>query len=256
MGRIVFVWVFFLLTGCQTAQTSEKLSSSSFESPDHKNWDVLLKKWVSEEGWVDYKGFLTEKDELEAYLQELSTNSPDNSWGESEKLAFWINAYNAFTVKLILDHYPLESITDLHTIPLVATVWKKKFFQIGGEEMSLHIIEHKILRKEFEEPRIHFAINCASISCPVLRREAYTAEKVEAQLLEQAQLFLSDESRNRITKDRVKISQIFLWFRGDFTKEGSLIDFLNKYTEVEIEKSAKVGYLSYDWGLNETTNPG
>ncbi|MEL6194877.1 MAG: DUF547 domain-containing protein, partial [Bacteroidota bacterium] len=107
MGRIWFVWVFFLLLGCQTAQTSERLSTTSLQSPDHKSWDVLLKKWVSEEGWVDYKGFLTERDKLDVYLQELSNNSPDNSWGESEKLAYWIVIQDQFYRKSIVCIYPI-----------------------------------------------------------------------------------------------------------------------------------------------------
>ncbi|MEM9933547.1 MAG: DUF547 domain-containing protein [Bacteroidota bacterium] len=239
------------LLSCQPALTSDQQVSTSHASVDHEKWERLLKKWVSEDGWVDYDGFLTEKDQLEVYLKELAAHPPTEDCGEKQALAYWINAYNAFTVKLILDHYPIESITDLHTIPVVATIWKKKFFQIGSQEMSLHIIEHKILRKDFREPRIHFAINCASVSCPVLRQEAYTAKKLETQLTDQAERFLADPLRNQVTADKVKISQIFLWFRSDFTEKGGLIDFLNQYASVEINTRAKVSYLSYDWKLNE-----
>jgi hypothetical protein len=130
-------------------------------------------------------------------------------------------------------------------------VWHKKFFRIGGKEMSLDEIEHKILRKEFNEPRIHFAINCASVSCPPLRNEAYVAHKLNKQLDEQGRTFVNNPKYNKITPERVEVSQIFNWFKGDFTKEGSLIDYLNRYAKVKIKPEAKVGHMKYNWNLNE-----
>ncbi|HSJ67025.1 MAG TPA: DUF547 domain-containing protein, partial [Anditalea sp.] len=192
---------------------------------------------------------------LEKYLNVLSTSPPDkNIWSENEQLAYWINAYNAFTVKLIVDNYPVKSIQDLHPlfkIPLINTVWHKKFFQIGGEDTSLDQIEHKILRKEFNEPRIHFAINCESVSCPPLRNEAYVAEKLEKQLEEQGRIFINNLPYNKINADKVEISSIFKWFKGDFTKNGSIIDYLNKFSKVQISSNAKISHLEYNWGLNE-----
>ncbi|MTI38173.1 DUF547 domain-containing protein, partial [Fulvivirga lutimaris] len=146
------------------------------------------------------------------------------------------------------------SIQDLHPtiyIPLVRTVWHKKFFKIGGVEMNLDEIEHDILRKEFDEPRIHFAINCASFSCPPLRNEAFTADKIDKQLEEQAVNFVNDSERNKITAERAEISKIFSWFTKDFTKEVSLIQFLNKYSKVELKENARIDYLDYDWSLND-----
>ena len=186
----------------------------------------------------------------------LSNNAPSNNWSENEKLAYWINAYNAFTVKLIVDNYPLESIKDLNpilNIPTVYTVWTKKWFKIGDEDFSLDKIEHDILRKEFKEPRIHFVINCASFSCPVLRPEAFKAEKIETQLVEQTKAFINDPDRNRITKDKLELSKIFSWFDGDFKEGQTLIQFLNKYSKVKISKSADIDFMDYEWSLNDAS---
>ncbi|MDX5417904.1 MAG: DUF547 domain-containing protein [Hymenobacteraceae bacterium] len=227
----------------------------SATKPDHQQWTKLLQKHVAANGDVDYKGFRQDQKMLQLYLDQLSSGIPDpNTWSRNEQLAYWINAYNAFTVKLIVDNYPLQSIKDLNSrisIPLVNTVWDDKFIILGGKKYSLNDIEHRILRKEFEEPRIHFAINCASKSCPKLRREAYTAEKLEFQLKEQTTGFINDPKHNRITPDNPKVSAIFDWFGEDFKKKGTLTDFLNRYSEVKIKPSAKISFLDYDWRLNE-----
>ncbi|MDX1629587.1 MAG: DUF547 domain-containing protein [Fulvivirga sp.] len=223
--------------------------------PSHDIWDQLTKKHVRADGMVDYKGFIQDKDILERYLDLLSNNAPDpDTWSKEERLAYWINAYNAFTIKLIIDNYPVESIQDLHPtlkIPGVNTVWHKKFFKIGGVETSLDEIEHDILRKKFDEPRIHFAINCASFSCPPLRKEAYKAEKLNKQLDEMAHRFINDEKRNKITPDNPEVSKIFSWFTKDFTKHGSLRAYLNKYSDTKIKEGADIDYMDYDWRLND-----
>lgn len=223
--------------------------------PSHQIWDQLLKANVSSSGIVNYKGFIKEKAKLEQYLKLISANAPDRkTWSKQEQLAYWINAYNAFTVKLIVDNYPVKSIRDLGPelkIPLIKDVWHYKFFKIGGVESSLDEIEHSILRKEFEEPRIHFAINCASVSCSPLLNEAFIASKLEAQLDKVTIGFINDSSRNKITSDNAQVSSLFSWFKGDFTKKGSLIDFLNLYSKVKIKPTAKISHLDYNWNLNE-----
>lgn len=250
--RILFVAILMILsTSCQ----SSPLGKEGTTPPSHLLWDELLKAHVTIDGIVDYQGFIKDKVKLEQYLNALSSSPPDkNTWTENEQLAYWINAYNAFTVKLIVDNYPVKSIQDLHPtfkIPLINTVWHKKFFQIGGEDTSLDQIEHKILRKEFNEPRIHFAINCASVSCPPLRNEAYVAEKLDQQLEEQGRIFINNLPYNKINADKVEISSIFKWFKGDFTKNGSIIDYLNKFSKVQISSNAKISHLEYNWDLNE-----
>jgi hypothetical protein len=153
----------------------------------------------------------------------------------------------------------LETIKDIGSsiqVPFVNTPWDIKFIEIGGEKLDLNNIEHGILRKEFDEPRIHFAINCASISCPKLRAEAYTAGKLEHQLNDQAIDFINDPERNRIDGDHIRLSKIFRWFGGDFKKNGSLIDFLNRYSREKIHPAVDIVYLDYNWKLNDTkTSP-
>jgi hypothetical protein len=223
--------------------------------PSHQLWDQLVKAHVKANGLVDYKGFIREKPKLESYLKLLSENAPDRSkWSKNEQLAYWINAYNAYTVKLIVDFYPTKSIRDLGPklkIPLIKDVWHYKFFKIAGVDMSLDEVEHGILRKEFDEPRIHFAINCASISCPPLLNEAFVAEKLEAQLTKVSIAFINDPVRNKLGTQSVQLSSIFSWFTSDFTKKGTLIEFLNKYSKVKISSNAKISFLDYNWNLNE-----
>ncbi|MEO6869486.1 MAG: DUF547 domain-containing protein [Ginsengibacter sp.] len=220
--------------------------------PSHQQWDKLLKKYVNTAGMVNYKGFQSDKSELDAYLKTLSDNAPQKSWSENDQKAFWINAYNAFTVSLILQHYPVKSIKDIGgKIYKINTAWDIKFITIGGEKYDLNNIEHKMLRRKFEDPRIHFAIVCASMSCAKLRREAYIGSKLEAQLDDQGKDFLNDKSKNRISAEKAEISKYFTWYGGDFTKNGSLVDFINKYSQTKINSNTKISYLDYNWSLNE-----
>lgn len=242
----------YFLISCSQAQSNLEMATS--KKVDHSAWTKLLKKHVRQDGFVNYQSLLEDKPKLNAYTQDLSENPPAEGWTDSEKIAYWINVYNAFTVKLIVDNYPLESIKDLNptlSVPLLRTVWTQKWFQIGGKDFSLDQVEHKILRKDFEEPRIHFAVNCASVSCPILRQEAYTADRLDQQLDEQARVFINDERRNRIEQNEVEISKIFSWFTGDFTNGQALIAFLNQYSETMIDEDAKVTYMDYEWGLND-----
>lgn len=152
---------------------------------DHSTYDKLLKKYVTAQGLVDYKGFKADETVFNQYLALLNKNPPAASWSKADQMAYWINAYNAYTIRLILDHYPVQSIKDIGSkiqIPFVTTPWAAKFFSISGEQMSLDNIEHGILRQKFDDPRIHFTLVCASISCPRLRNEAYTAAQLEKQL--------------------------------------------------------------------------
>ena len=220
----------------------------------HELWDKLLKKYVDEKGMVNYVGFMQDSSQLKAYLKLLSENAPNNNrWSKDDQLAYWINAYNAFTVDLVLKHYPVKSIKDIGPaiqIPLVNTPWQIKFIEINGKEHDLDNIEHNIIRKNFDEPRIHFALVCAAISCPRLRNEAFTGQALEEQLTDQAKVFLSNDSKNRISEEKIEISKIFKWYGGDFKKGTSLIELLNQYTDVEIKANAKVSYMDYDWKLN------
>ena len=248
MRSLLIMLSLIMLFSCSEAKVRR-----SDTAPDHSAWTRLLQKMVTEEGKVDYLAFMAHEAELQAYLQTLSDHHPDKEkWTQEEQMAYWINAYNAFTVQLIIEHYPLESIKDIKrwNIPFLNTPWTIKFIKIGGKRYNLDAIEHKILRKQFNEPRIHFAIVCASISCPRLLNEAYTADKLTEQLNMQAKHFINDLSKNRISPDKLQISKIFSWFSGDFTKNGTLIEYLNKYADEQINPDAEISYLDYNWNLN------
>lgn len=211
--------------------------------PDHTIWNTFLKKYVDNNGHVNYKAIAVNKAELNGYLSELVKNQPQNSWGHEEKMAYYINAYNAYTIKLIVDNYPLKSIKD------IASPWDKKFIPLNGKLESLNHIEHEILRK-MGDARIHFAINCASISCPKLLNEAFTAQKLNKQLDAVAIDFINNPQKNKLEENTIGISKIFDWFKKDFEQNGSLIDFLNRYSKTVINPKAKIGYLEYNWNLN------
>jgi len=213
---------------------------------DYKPWDALLKKHVSNDGLVDYAGFNKDITELNIFLKNLSLEQPSEKWTEEQLLSYYINSYNAYTIALILQHYPLKSIKEIDR------PWGKKFIPINGKTYSLNDIEHDILRK-MNDPRIHFAINCASISCPDLMPFAYTPEKLNMQLDQVSKSFINGP-KNQLSKDEVKLSEIFKWYKEDFVdgNRQMLIDYISKYSNVSLDPKAKVSFLNYDWNLNES----
>ncbi|MBG8552446.1 DUF547 domain-containing protein [Hymenobacter guriensis] len=222
---------------------------------DHMAFDRLLKKHVNARGLVDYQGFKADEKAFNQYLAQLSKNAPAASWSKPEQMAYWINAYNAYTIRLILDHYPLQSIKDIGSkiqIPLVSTPWAARFFSIGGEKMSLDHIEHSILRKQYDDPRIHFALVCASISCPRLRNEAYTATQLSQQLDDQGRNFLNDPAKNNVGRAAAQLSRYFDWYKADWEKNGqSVAKWVNRYSKTRMNADAKVTYQDYNWNLNK-----
>jgi len=239
---------------------------------DQSAWDALLKKHVTplrngQATQVDYAGFAADRGQLKQYLAAVSAVVPAefDRWDRPAQLAFLINAYNANTVELILTAYPdVASIKDLGS--LLRSPWKKRFIPLLGETRSLDDIEHGLIREDgkFAEPRIHFAVNCASVGCPALRAEAYTGEKLDAQLEDAAKSFLSDRTRNRVEGSALKVSSIFKWYRSDFEKgwrgASTLPAFFVLYRQplelddkaVDLLKSGKmnIDFLDYDWRLN------
>jgi hypothetical protein len=240
--------------------SGETTSCASIER-EHTAWSSLLRKYVHD-GLVDYEGLKRQGvAELDNYLATLSSvcAADERAASRGERLAFWINAYNAFTVKLILDHYPIRSIRSIGWVPQAA--FKKKFIPmpgLGKGDLSLDEIENDILRKELGEPRIHFAIVCASKSCPKLRSQAYRADGVDLQLDQAARDFIQDSSKNRYdaAKRTFYASSIFKWFRGDFERaKGSLAAFIAQYAQPDVDAALKRGgvgieFLDYDWSLN------
>lgn len=223
--------------------------------PSHQDFDLLLKKYVDKDGGVNYAAFKNDESTLNDYLIEMMLEPPSREWGDNVKLAYWINVYNALTIQLILKYYPVKSIKDIGStiqIPYVNTPWDIKCFEINdGEELSLNNIEHGIIRKDFEEPRIHFALVCAAKSCPKLLNEAYDPARLNAQLTKQTKEFLANKEKNKISTDRLELSKLFSWYGGDFRKSGTMISFLNLYSPIKINDEAKTSFLDYDWSLNE-----
>jgi hypothetical protein len=239
---------------------------------DHAPWQQLLERHVRVLGQggitqVDYDGFAGDRTALQAYLQDLSAVTPAQfaAWPEAERLAWLINAYNAWTVELILGRYPrLDSIKQLGS--LLRSPWQRAFIPLLGRTLSLDDIEHELIRGHFREPRIHFAVNCASIGCPALSPDAYRADRLETQLEQATRLFLADRTRNRLQGGKLMVSSIFKWYREDFAAGWRGLDSLPRFlahygdalglTPAQHQALAAgqlgIGYLDYDWGLNRT----
>ncbi len=213
-------------------------------SPSHSDWDQFLRKQVSPSGKVNYRAIVADQGALDAYLEKLASNPLQDHWTRNEKMAYWINAYNAFTIKLIVDNYPLKSITSLDG----GKPWDRKWIVLGDKTYSLNQIENDILRPQFKEPGIHFAVNCAAMSCPPLLNRAWTADNLTANFKKQAIAFINNPAYNQLSTKAVKLSKIFDWYKADF---GDLIAYLNRYADNEIKADAKVSFLEYDWELNE-----
>jgi len=211
-------------------------------APSHKAFDALLQQYVSGEGKVNYRGFKKSEEKLDEYLATLAERTPEANWNEAQRLAYWINAYNAYTIKLILDHYPLASIQDIDE------PWDRKWIALGGKRYSLNNIEHDVIRPTFREPRIHFALVCAAVSCPPLADRAYTAENLERMLQQRTKSFINNDRFNVTQEEVVRVSPLFDWYAQDF---GDVTDYLNTYLTTDIPEGKELHYLEYDWGLNE-----
>jgi len=225
------------------------------ERGDHSVYAELLGKYVKE-GIVDYQGFKNEESKLDRYLKVLE-NMDTKGLLPNEQMAFYINAYNGWTIKLILTRYPdVKSIWDLGSrVFRWNSPFKKKIARIEGKEMSLDDIEHGILRRRFKDPRVHFAVNCASKSCPPLRSEPYRGEILDRQLDEATRAFINDPRNNRLKGKTLYVSSIFKWFKEDFGED--IVGFFLKFAHGDLKKELEsergqieVEYLDYDWSLN------
>lgn len=211
---------------------------------NHQALDSLLQKYVSNTGKVNYKGLKTNKAALDTYCQQLSSNPPADSWSRPEKMAYWINAYNAFTLKLIVDNYPTKSILNFDG----GKTWDVRRIKIGDKKYSLNNLENDILRSQFKDPRIHFAINCAAKSCPPLWNHAYTAENLDATLETRTRAFINNPQYNTLSANSAQVSRIFDWYGADF---GDLKKFLQKYSDTRLKSTATLTFNEYNWDLNE-----
>lgn len=248
-------------------------STAAFADFNHSSWDSLLNKNVTmtnggKASVVNYAGMKADQTKLDSYMAATSkvSQSEFNGWSKDEQLAFLINVYNAGTVELVLTKYPsIKSIKDIGGV--FGSPWKQNFIPLLGKTRSLDDIEHNLIRgsKRYNEPRIHFAVNCASIGCPALLDDAFTASKLDKQLEQVTSKFLADNSRNRLKGSTLEVSPIFKWYKEDFetnwrgTKdlEGFLARYssslgLNKSQEADLKAGkTKISYTSYDWNLNK-----
>lgn len=237
-----FVGLWFLIAYGYTAEV------------DHGLYASLLNRHV-DQGVVDYQGFQEDEADLDRYLEMLAEVDPD-ALSKDTRFSFYVNAYNAWTIKLILSRYPdITSIKDLGS--LFSSPWKKKIARIDGELLTLDRIEHEILRKQFKDPRVHFAVNCASKSCPPLQGEPFVGERLDDQLNRAAVEFINNPHFNRLEGDTLWVSKIFDWFGEDFNQDvlGTFIRYAEPQLKAELENNRvriKIRHLEYDWSLNGT----
>jgi hypothetical protein len=247
---------------------------------DYGSFSATLGVYVDDNGMVDYEALEADHEKLDAFAAALAELSPEvyAEWIDAEKIAFWINAYNGLTLKAILDHYPIKPsfVASLrfpkNSIRQIPGVWDKLKFRVMDREMTLDEIEHSMLRRDFDEPRIHVALVCAAMGCPPLRNEPFEAEKLGAQLDDQTTRFLSAPDKFSIygARGRVYLSPIFKWFGDDFVRkygtdekfdghgksERAVLNFISKYVSESdaaflAEGEYNIQYLDYDWSLNE-----
>ena len=236
--------------GVETVQTNpepEPVKGPVAYSPSHSGFNALLAKYVSATGKVNYDGFKTEKSKLDEYIKLLAENSPTEKWTKNEKLAYWINLYNAATIQLILKNYPVKSIMNINN----GKAWDLKFVKSGDKTLTLNQIENEIIRPTFKDARIHFALNCAAQSCPKLLNAAFYAHILDKQLDTATKKFINNSVKNQISENSVKISKIFEWYAVDFGEQKGLIDYLNKYSNTNISSKAKISFIEYNWDLNK-----
>ena len=284
--------LFILITGAALAwnepaevyaagfsQTSDQISNTSMDAALDE-YDAVLKEYVDDKGLVNYQQLKAHSKRLDAFLTAVAGTKKTeyDIWSENDKIAFWINAYNVYTLKTIIKNYPIKSgfFASLrypkNSIRQISGVWDKLKFDVTGKKMTLDHIEHNQLRAKFKEPRIHMALVCAALGCPPLRNEAYRGEKLNAQLDDQSKKFMSHNGKFKIdrTKNMVYLSKIFDWFGEDFVKkfkpekgftdhkdpQRASLNFAGKHlsqadAEYLRDKKYKIKYLDYDWSLNE-----
>lgn len=224
-------------------------------SPSDHLYRNVLQTYV-EDGLVDYAGLKSNPEDLKLYLKQTSLVTKENfdKWNKDEQLAFLINIYNAQSLALVIENYPVKSIKDITTD--TGGAWKLPIVNLFGERITLDTLENKVIRTNYPDPRVHFALVCAALGCPDLINTPYQAEALENQLDQQTKTFLMDSDKNSIDTEQkiLMLSPIFDWFKEDFsTKSGSVIEFVNPYYDNKANKEFKIEYTNYDWSLNDQT---
>lgn len=210
----------------------------------HQIFDELLKKYVTDIGKVDYKGFQSEQAKLKSYLDMLAVTPTSSNWTRDDQIAYWINAYNAHVIYMVAQAYPISSILKIDG----GKLFTSKKLKIGGAFVTLHEIENEILMGTFYEPRIHFAINNSARSCPPLMAKAWTGESLNLDLNDRAYDFINNKKYNNVASTSSKISKIFKWKAQDFRE---IKTYINQYSPINIASDAEINYFEYDWSLNK-----
>lgn len=222
------------------------------QSVDHSAFDALLKANVKGQA-VNYQGFV-DQPTFKAYLETIGKTDPASLASDDEKLAFWINAYNAHTINAVLAHWPkIESVSKVYPD---FGFFKRAEMLVGGKKYALNDIENTIIRPTFKDPRIHAALNCASVSCPPLRPHAFHAATLDAELDAAMGAFIQDAKRNKIGADGVQLSEIFNWYKADFEAAGGVKAYFKKFLKdpemIKALDAAELKFMPYDWNLNKT----
>ena len=283
--RMLALGLLMASLGCTTTISPPEPVDPSMTAPrstfSHAAFDAVLAKYVDGRGRVDYTALAQDTRPLDAYYATLAAASPDSHPDlfptEDDRLAYWINAYNAGAIETVLHYYPIESVKDVRSdalffLPKLAGFFYLQRIELGGKKTNLYDLENGLIRKRFLEPRIHFALNCASIGCPRLPRHAFHADVLQQQLEDETKLFMSEERNVDIDVDdgKIELSSIFDWYEKDFTKwmekhhpetEPTLIEYVKLYlpddelAELERCTDCKVEFIEYDWGLNDQREP-
>lgn len=211
---------------------------------EYKDYNQLLKIAVDTNGQVNYRWLKMNQSRIEKIAADWQKSGDWEKWSLPAQKAFWINVYNLNTLLLVCRYYPVKSIQEIAN----GKPWDLQWILIQGKSYSLNDIEHNLLRKKFKDPRIHFAINCAAISCPALNNRAFEAKNLEQQLQARARMFVRDKNKNRISKESLQLSAIFDWYKEDF---GRLTDFISRFSELKINSDATIHFMEYSWALNE-----
>ncbi len=263
------------LAGCATTWEPVAPAPGPKSGFSHTLLDGVQQRFVDERGRVDYSGLAGNRGDLDRYYAALAAVSPDSHPirfpDEADQLAYWINAYNAAVLVLVLEHYPIDSVKDVRRpagaffFPRLAGFFFFQRVRLGGKTTNLYDLENKIIRKRFGEPRIHFAINCASIGCPLLPQRAFTPRDLDAALDREARRFFAQPDKLKIDHPgkRVEVSSILKWFRDDFLDDETptLLDYVRRYVpperqaELDRARDYELGFLEYDWGLNDQPAP-
>jgi hypothetical protein len=280
---VVLLFLFF--AGCTTIRP-EAFPDQTFEVPrtfSHEAFDRVLRRYVDDKGLVDYAALKKNPQELERYYHTISHYSPDSHPAlfptEAHRLAYWINAYNASSIKIVLTHYPILSVLDVKTpfpfffLPDGAGFFAFQRLSFGGGTTNLYYLENGVIRKRFAEPRVHFALNCSALGCPKLPRLAFTGENLDEELDREARKFLSEERNLKLDhkEKAIYLSEIFDWYRGEFLswykkrfpgKKATLVNYIILYLPREradelkrLASSYKVRFIPYDWRLNDQHGP-